>query len=124
MSGFSQIEMSGCIKFLLYKRANLKNKEGSVEGEISMTKRELDRAKILIEVGQKKLSRVKAASMLGLSVRQLYRLYDAFQEGGVAVLVSRQRGKPSNHQLVPVIKARILELVTCEMYDGFGPTFM
>lgn len=124
MSGFSQIEMSGCIKFLLYKRANPKNKEGSVEGEISMTKRELDRAKILIEVGQKKLSRVKAASMLGLSVRQLYRLYDAFQEGGVAVLVSRQRDKPSNHQLVPVIKARILELVTCEMYDGFGPTFM
>ncbi len=124
MSGFSQIEMSCCVNILLYKRANPKIKEVSVEGEISMTKRELDRAKILIEISQKKLSRVKAADALGLSVRQLYRLYAAFLIGGVAVLVSRQRGKRSNHQLSPLTKARILELVTCEKYDGFKPTFM
>ncbi len=33
-------------------------------------------------------------------------------------------GKPSNHQLPKIIKARVFELIAYEKYEGFGPTFM
>src|SRR6476646_6131897 len=89
-----------------------------------MTLRELNRAEILIEISKNKLSQVEAAKILGLSVRQIQRLCVAFKRKGIAVLASRKRGKPSNHQLPSVIRARVLELVTCEKYAGFGPTFM
>ena len=95
-----------------------------MEGEISMTVCELNRAEILIEIGKNKLSQAEAAKALGLSVRQVQRLCAAFEKGGIAVLASKKRGKPSNHQLQAVIRARVLELVTCEKYAGFGPTFM
>jgi transposase len=95
-----------------------------VGGGIHMTQREVDRANILIQVSQKKLSQVEAAGILGISIRHVQRLYAAFQREGVPILVSKQRGKPSNHQLPTMIKSRVLELITCTMYSGFGPTFM
>lgn len=39
-------------------------------------------------------------------------------------LGSKQHGKPSNHQLPALVKARVLELVTLEIYQGFKPTLM
>jgi len=95
-----------------------------VEGEISMTGRERTRVEIVIEISQNKLSQIDAAKTLGLSVRQIQRLCEAFKKGGIAALVSRKRGKRSNHQLQAVVRARVLELVTCEKYDGFAPQFM
>jgi Winged helix-turn helix len=95
-----------------------------VKGEISMTIRELSRVEIIIEISQNKLSQIDAAKTLGLSVRQIQRLCEAFKKGGIVALVSRKRGKRSNHQLQGVMRARVLELVTCERYDGFAPQFM
>jgi transposase len=89
-----------------------------------MTVRELNRAEILVEISKTKLSQTEAAKILGLSVRQVQRLCAAFEKGGIAILASRKRGKSSNHQLPTVMRARVLELVTCEKYSGFGPTFM
>jgi hypothetical protein len=43
---------------------------------------------------------------------------------GITSLASKKRGKPSNHQLQRGLKARISELVTIELYEGFGPTFI
>lgn len=93
-------------------------------GEICMTALENERAKIFLEISQKKISQAKASKQLGLSIRQVQRLYAAFLVQGIPALVSRQRGRPSNHQLPLILKVRILELVTCEQYRGFGPTFM
>jgi hypothetical protein len=95
-----------------------------MEGGIHMTDKEASRAKILVEVSRNELSQTKAAELLGLSLRQLQRLYTAFLIEGVTAVVSRRRGKPSNHQLPQLTKARILELVTNKLYAGFGPTFM
>jgi hypothetical protein len=89
-----------------------------------MTQREISRADIFSEISQKLISKTKASEVLGISFRHLHRLYDEFQKKGIIVLVSRHRGKPSNHQLPRILKTRISELVTCEKYSGFGPKFM
>lgn len=91
---------------------------------VYMTKKEIARADIFARIAQKKITKAQAAKVLRVSPRQLYRLYDAFLANGMSSLVSRKRGKPSNHQLPTLIKARISELVTCEAYREFGPTFM
>jgi len=91
---------------------------------IYMTKKEQSRADLFLQISQKIITQCKAAEQLSLSVRHVQRLYATFLRSGVAVLVSRKRGRASNHQLPSILKARILELITCEKYAGFGPTFM
>lgn len=89
-----------------------------------MTKQEINRADVLLDICQEKITQKHAAQLLGVSLRHIQRLYASFLEHGVIVLKSKQRGKPSNHRLPPIIKARVLEIVTCEIYSGFGPTLM
>ena len=84
-----------------------------------MTETEEFRANICSAIAQKKISQSRAAIELGISLRQTKRLYAAFLKEGIAGLASKQRGKASNHQLPPLIRARIMELVTCEKYRGF-----
>jgi transposase len=91
---------------------------------IFMTEQAVDRANLFAEISQKKISQTGAAKVLGLSVRQVQRLYAAFLKEGVKALASHRWGKPGNRQLPPFLRARVLELVTCEKYTGFGPTFM
>jgi hypothetical protein len=92
--------------------------------EVSMTKREISKGDVLLEVSRNQISKTKAARILGMSVRHLRRLYAEFKKVGINSLISQQRGKPSNHQLPRNLKVRVIELVTCEMYKDFGPTFM
>ena len=89
-----------------------------------MTEKEQLREKICLQIAQKKLSQLEAAIVLEISLRQVQRLYAAFMKDGVVGLASKKRGRASNNQLQPVVKARILELITCERYKGFRPTFM
>jgi hypothetical protein len=92
--------------------------------EINMTKRELGIADTFSQISQHKISQTKAAKVLGVSVRHVQRLYSKFKTSGITSLISHHRGKPSNHQLPKILKSRIKELITCEAYTGFGPTFM
>jgi hypothetical protein len=92
--------------------------------EVYMTQEEISRADIFSKISQKKITQKKAAEILGLSERHVNRLYTEFRKTGIVSLVSQQRGKPSNHQLPKGLKARISELITIELYKGFGPTFM
>lgn len=89
-----------------------------------MTETEQLREKTFLEISQKKILQSEAAVILNISLRQVQRLYAAFLKDGAAGLVSKKRGKASNHQLRSLIRVRVLELVTCEKYRGFGPTFM
>ena len=79
---------------------------------------------VLERVKEKKISQSIAAKELDISVRQVYRIYQKFLKEGAGGFLSKKQGKLSNHQLSKIIKARILELVTYELYEGFGPTFM
>jgi hypothetical protein len=95
-----------------------------MEEGVYMTQKELSRSQICLEIRHNHISQTHAAQRLNISLRQMQRIYKNFKKGGSQGIVSQKRGKPSNHQLDPFTKSRVLELTTCENYRGFGPTFM
>ena len=94
-----------------------------IEG-VYMTRKEINRAEVLMKVTQKRLTQAQAALELNLSLRQVQRLCRLVQLNGIASLVSRKRGKTSNRKLSEIIRARVSEIVTATIYTGFGPTLM
>ena len=88
---------------------------------ITMSMREADRLKTIQAVVDRMARVGQAAQRLGLSRRQLERLIQRYKDDGVAGLVSRKRGRASNHQLAPGIAERAIGLIR-ERYADFGPT--
>lgn len=88
---------------------------------VSMSRKEIDRLDVIRRVVERRLTKVKAAQLLGLGPRQVGRLCAAYGRYGPAGLVSRQRGKASNRRLPAAVQARALELVR-ERYADLGPT--
>src|SRR5690349_23263160 len=89
---------------------------------VGLTMEELDRLQIVTRIAERRLTRRRAAALLGLSERQIRRLYRAFGRDGAKALASRHRGRPSNRQLAPTTREQALTLVR-ERYADFGPTF-
>ena len=65
---------------------------------ITMTMREADRLKTIQAVVDRMLRVGQAAQRLGISRRQVERIVQRYVAEGAAGLVSRKRGRPSNHQ--------------------------
>jgi len=86
-----------------------------------MSRQEIVRAKtIKLVIGRRK-TQVEAAREFDLSVRQIKRLCSAYRLEGPCALISKQRGKPSNHQLPRGMKTKALYLLR-KKYPDFGPT--
>lgn len=88
---------------------------------LTMSKRELTRLEIMQRIKEKRLTQKEAAHMLGISLRQVKRLWKAFQAKGAQGLVSQRRGKPSNNRLDAGIAQQVLDLIKAK-YGDFGPT--
>src|SRR3954452_10073587 len=86
-----------------------------------MSPRELSRAEVMQQLKAKRITQRQAAEQLGLTVRQVKRLWRAYRMGGAKALVSKQSGRPSSHQLDPKIKEKALGWIR-ERYADFGPT--
>lgn len=91
------------------------------EGIIAMSKKELTRLDIVQRVAGKQLRQAEAARLLSLTERQVKRLVRAWREQGAQGLVSKRRGRPSNHSLDAAFKAQTLDALRSR-YSGFGPT--
>jgi len=87
---------------------------------VTMSTREIERSELIRRVLEKRLTQTKAATQLGLSVRQVKRLCRQFKADGLCGLMSRQRGRPSNRKLTAETKATVVALVR-ERYADFGP---
>jgi transposase len=72
-------------------------------------------------IKEKRLTQKEAAKMLGISLRQVKRLWKAYCKQGAQGLVSKRRGKPSNHRLDAGIAQQALDLLKAK-YADFGPT--
>src|SRR5580692_4753799 len=59
--------------------------------------------------------------MIGLQRRQVFRLLRGLKQDGAASLLSKHRGKPSNHRLPAEVRTLALSIVR-ERYADFGPT--
>ena len=95
-------------------------------GRTWMSEEEVRRAGVLKRVKAGEVSQVEAAEMLGLSCRQVKRIYRRFVAEGAKGLVHRSAGKPSNRARPAKERKQILGLVK-KHYGGapgerFGPT--
>jgi hypothetical protein len=88
---------------------------------ITMSRDELTRLRVLIDVADGRLSVADATGLIGVGRRQVYRLLQAFRADGPDGLISRKRGGPSNRALGAVFRETVLAIVL-EHYADFGPT--
>jgi len=91
-----------------------------------MSEEEVRRAGVLGGVAAGELSQVEAAERLGLSHRQVKRLYRRYRQQGARGLVHGNAGKPSHHGQGAQFRNRVLGLVR-KHYGGkpgerFGQT--
>ena len=87
---------------------------------VTMSVWELDRLDVIRRVVDGRLTPEKAGELIGLSGRQVRRLCAAYERAGPAGIVSRQRGRPSNHRLPDDLRDHAVALVR-ERYADFGP---
>jgi hypothetical protein len=76
---------------------------------------------VLIDLSDKRLTVDAAGTLMGVERRQVYRLRRAFATDGPTALVSRKRGRASNHRHGETFRQTVLALVR-EHYPDFGPT--
>jgi hypothetical protein len=89
---------------------------------LPMSPRNLDRHAILRQFIEKKIKRVRAATLLSLSERQVTRLKQAVQQDGAKALIHAQTGKPSHNRL-PEKKRKKIEGILKKKYADFTPAF-
>jgi transposase len=96
-------------------------RDKKVDKLLTMSNAELNKLEIMQKLKEKKITQHEAGKMLGLSERQIKRLYKQYREQGTAGLVSKRRGQKSNHQMKEGVRKKALDLLSGK-YRGFGPT--
>jgi transposase len=88
---------------------------------ISMSVGERKRLVVMSQVRGGKLRLRAAGALLGLSYRQVKRLWSRYQADGDQGLVHGLRGKPANRQSESSLRERVLARYR-ELYGDYGPT--
>ena len=86
---------------------------------LSMSKQEFSRLDVLLRVQSDRLRVSDACVLIGLQRRQVFRLLRGLKQDGAASLLSKRRGKPSNHRLPAEVRTLALSIVR-ERYDLGG----
>ncbi len=88
---------------------------------VSMSKQEFSRLEVLLRVQSGSLRVADGCVLIGLRRRQVFRLLRGLRQEGATSLLSKHRGKPSNHRLPSEVRSLALSLVR-ERDADFGPT--
>lgn len=91
------------------------------KGDVTLSRREVDRLRIMEALEGRRLQQSDAARQLGISTRQVKRLLSRYREAGAAGLASGHRGKTANNAIADAVRRQALELVQ-KHYEDFGPT--
>jgi transposase len=86
-----------------------------------MNSKEMNRLKVMQKLAERGMDQIKAAKELGISLRQVKRLWKRYREKGAAGLVSQQRGKASHNHLAEATEQAVVDLLHSR-YADFGPT--
>ena len=92
-----------------------------MDESITMSKIELSKLEVMQRISEKRINQKEAASILNLSLRQIKRLWKAYQKEGAKGIVSKRRGKVSNNRLDDNVVQQVVDLIY-EKYADFGPT--
>ena len=91
------------------------------EDRVIMSVKELRRVHVIRQTMEKKLTQVKAGTLLGLTTRHIRRLIERVEQAGDQGLAHLGRGKPSNRRIPEQVKATVLTRYA-QRYGDFGPT--
>src|ERR1700745_2114377 len=86
-----------------------------------MSKQEFSRLEVLLRVQSGHLRVADACELIGLHGRQVFRLLRGLKQDGATSLLSKRRGRPSNHRLPAEVRTLALSIVR-ERYSDFGPS--
>src|SRR5438876_4517472 len=86
-----------------------------------MSKQEFSRLDVLLRVQSGRLRVSDACVLIGRQRRKVFRLLRGLKQDGATSLLSKRRGKPSNHRLPAEVRTLALSIVR-ERYGDFGPT--
>jgi len=86
-----------------------------------MSEKEIKKAETMSQLAEKQITQRMAAEHLGMSIRQVKRLWREYQKMGAEGLINKSRGKPSHNQLDAELKKEVVNLIL-ERYRDFGPT--
>jgi transposase len=92
-----------------------------LEKLLAMSGKEISRLEVMQRLKEKSLNQREAAKMMGVSIRQVKRMFKAYRNQGAAGLVSQRRGRVSNNRLDEATRVDALDLLGSK-YRGFGPT--
>ena len=86
-----------------------------------MSEKEIKKTEMMSQLAEEQVTQRMAAEHLGISVRQVKRLWNKYQKQGAEGLINKSRGKPSHNQLNEELKKKVVDLIL-ERYRDFGPT--
>jgi len=89
---------------------------------LTMSKKELQRLKVLEQVENKVLTVKGASEALNLSERQTYRILKRYRSKGEKGLQHQSRGRPSNRGYRKDLQEKVISIYR-KSYKDFGPTF-
>jgi transposase len=92
------------------------------EGQLLMTQADRDRLVTLRKAKKRLITQIQAAEDLGLSVRQVKRLVSALKKRGDKAVIHGLRGKPSNQRIAKSVEEEAMQILSADLYKGFGPT--
>ena len=87
-----------------------------------MAQQDRDRLVALKKAKKRLITQRQAAEEIGRSERQVRRLLRKLKSKGDQAIVHASRGQPSNRRLDEAVKRKALEILSGEVYRGFGPT--
>src|ERR1700692_4271814 len=92
------------------------------EGQLLMTQADRDRLVTLRKAKKRLITQRQAAEELKLSVRQVKRLVYALKKRGDKAVIHGLRGKPSSQRIAKTVEEEAMQILSADLYQGFGPT--
>ena len=89
-----------------------------------MSNEELHRKSEIEGVLEKRKSQKEASLKLGISERQFRRILQRYRKEGVAGIVSKKRGVPSNRRMSQDTREVVEAFINDPLMMGFGPTLL
>lgn len=86
-----------------------------------MSERQLDRVEVLAQIGYGRIDVQSGAHLLGLTLRQIFRLLKRYRADGAAAIRHRARGRAPNNRIHAAKRNYAMSLIR-ESYADFGPT--
>ena len=87
-----------------------------------MTQADRDRLVTFRKTKKRLITQRQAADELGVSVRHVKRLLYALKKRGDKAVIHGLRGKPSNQRIGKSVEEEAIQILSADLYKGFGPT--